>query len=87
MRRHVLRTLDDVKTFGTVDWFSDHKGYGYLTADDGVAVFVQHTDIVGEGYRTLDAGDRVAFVVGDDGRGPTALEVTPAGAQDSTAAE
>lgn len=62
---------------GTVMWFSDDKGYGYLRTLDGLEVFVHHAQIAGEGFRTLVAGATVTFEIGDDGRGPTAHDVAP----------
>jgi cold shock CspA family protein len=47
---------------GTVRWFKDDKGYGRITADDGEILFVHFTGIVGEGFRSLDEGQRVSFV-------------------------
>jgi CspA family cold shock protein len=44
-----------------VRWYSDDKGYGRITADDGEILSVQFSDVVGEGYRSLDAGQRVLF--------------------------
>ena len=47
---------------GTVRWFKDEKGYGRITADDGEILFVHFTGIVGEGFRSLEQGQRVSFV-------------------------
>lgn len=64
---------------GQVRWFSREKGYGFLIPDDGGEdVFVRFSSIAGEGFRCLDAGQRVSFVLGDDGRGPRADDVRPA---------
>lgn len=55
---------------GVVEWFSDHKGYGFVRPDDGGPdVFVRYSDIRGEGFRSLEEGQRVAFtrVAGDHG--------------------
>jgi CspA family cold shock protein len=41
---------------GTVKWFSNQKGYGFITTEDGKDVFVHHTSIIGEGYKTLKEG-------------------------------
>jgi CspA family cold shock protein len=46
---------------GTVRWFKDEKGYGRITADDGEVLFVHFSGIVGEGFRSLNQGDRVSF--------------------------
>ncbi len=54
---------------GTVKWFSNQKGYGFITPESGKDVFVHHTKIEGEGYKTLDEGQKVSFeiVQGDKG--------------------
>jgi CspA family cold shock protein len=47
---------------GTVKWFSDEKGYGFISPDgDGEDLFVHHTGIVGNGFRTLDEGEKVSY--------------------------
>lgn len=51
-----------VRRAGTVRWFKQDKGYGRITADDGEVLFVHFSDIVGEGYRSLESGQRVEFV-------------------------
>ncbi|MDP7384794.1 MAG: cold shock domain-containing protein, partial [Nitrospinota bacterium] len=48
-------------TVGTVKWFSDAKGYGFISRSDGDDVFVHHTEIQGEGFKTLEEGDNVTF--------------------------
>jgi cold shock CspA family protein len=53
--------LKDASRRGTVRWFKDEKGYGRITADDGEVLFVHFSGIVGEGFRSLDEGDRVSF--------------------------
>jgi CspA family cold shock protein len=64
---------------GTVKWFNDAKGYGFITPDDGSSkdLFVHQTAIVGEGYRTLAEGAKVQYEVGQGDKGPTAENVTP----------
>jgi CspA family cold shock protein len=62
---------------GTVKWFNDSKGFGFITADDGRDVFVHHTDIKAEGYRTLSEGARVQFDVVAGQKGPRAANVVP----------
>lgn len=66
-----------MRSHGTVEWFSEPKGYGYLAAEDGTEVYVAHDEIRGEGFRTLHAGQQVSFVMDDDGRGPCAVDVAP----------
>jgi cold shock protein len=61
---------------GTVKWFSDEKGYGFITPDDGSQdVFVHHTAIVGEGFKSLDEGAKVNYEVEDGPKGPAAANV------------
>jgi len=54
--------LRDTARQGTVRWFKDDKGYGRITADDGEVLFVHFSGIVGDGFRSLNEGDRVSFV-------------------------
>jgi cold shock protein len=54
--------LRGVRRSGTVRWFKDDKGYGWITADDGEALFVHFSAILADGYRALEAGQRVSFV-------------------------
>ncbi|HSK22411.1 MAG TPA: cold-shock protein [Egicoccus sp.] len=64
---------------GEVRWYNDEKGYGFIAPDDeGDDVFVRYSSIAGDGFRSLSAGQRVAFDRSDDGRGPRALRVHPA---------
>jgi len=60
---------------GTVKWFNEVKGYGFLTTDDGQDIFVHYSSIVGEGFRTLHEGDTVEFEVTETPKGPQAVEV------------
>lgn len=50
------------RRMGTVRWYKDDKGYGRITADDGEILFVHFSGIVGEGFRSLEEGQRVSFV-------------------------
>ena len=61
---------------GTVKWFNDKKGFGFIENDDGGDVFVHHTDIQGSGFKTLSEGDRVSFDVEQGQKGPKASSVT-----------
>ncbi|MER3411533.1 MAG: cold-shock protein [Thermoleophilia bacterium] len=61
---------------GTVKWFNDAKGYGFIVADDGTKdLFVHHTQIVGEGFRSLSEGQRVQFQPREGSKGPEATQV------------
>ena len=62
-------------TNGTVKWFNNTKGYGFITSSDGVDVFVHHTDIVGNGFKSLDEGESVEFEVTKGPKGPKAANV------------
>ena len=61
---------------GTVKWFNPEKGYGFIRQDSGADVFVHHTAIVSEGFRSLDEGQRVEFDVTPGKKGPQATNVT-----------
>ena len=62
---------------GTVKWFSDQKGYGFITPEDGSKdVFVHHSAVTGEGFRTLGEGQQVEFEVTQGPKGPQASNVT-----------
>ncbi|RME57782.1 MAG: cold shock domain-containing protein [Caldilineae bacterium] len=60
---------------GTVKWFNDQKGFGFIQRDGGNDVFVHHSAIMADGYRTLNEGDRVEFTVEDGPKGPAAAGV------------
>jgi CspA family cold shock protein len=60
---------------GTVKWFNEAKGYGFIKQDDGPDVFVHHTAIVSEGFRTLNEGDVVTFETTQGPKGPQAQNV------------
>ncbi len=60
---------------GTVKWFSNEKGYGFITPEDGKDVFVHHSEIQGEGYKTLDEGQKVEFEVAEGPKGEQAKNV------------
>jgi CspA family cold shock protein len=61
---------------GTVKWFNEKKGFGFITPDDGGAdLFVHHTSIEMEGFRVLNTGDAVEFEVGTGQKGPVAAKV------------
>ena len=61
---------------GTVKWFSDEKGFGFITPDDGSQdVFVHHSAIAGDGYRSLDEGAKVSYETEAGEKGPRAANV------------
>ena len=62
---------------GTVKWFSDEKGFGFITPDDGGKdLFVHHTGINGDGYRSLSDGAKVSYEAEAGDKGPKAVNVT-----------
>ena len=61
---------------GTVKWFNESKGFGFLSREGGPDVFVHHTEIKADGFRTLNEGDRVRFEVVDSPKGPRAANVS-----------
>ena len=60
---------------GTVKWFNDAKGFGFIEQDGGQDVFVHHSSIKSEGFRTLAEGERVSFEIVDGAKGPAAQNV------------
>ncbi len=62
-------------TEGTVKWFNDTKGFGFIKREDGDDVFVHHTAIEGDGYKTLTEGQRVEFEIVEGPKGPQAANV------------
>jgi CspA family cold shock protein len=61
---------------GTVKWFNDQKGYGFITTREGGDYFVHHTSILGEGFKTLPEGAEVQFEVEKGDKGPRAVQVS-----------
>jgi CspA family cold shock protein len=61
---------------GTVKWFNDSKGFGFITTQDGQDVFVHHSDIQSDGYRSLNEGAKVQLEVVAGPKGPRASKVT-----------
>jgi len=61
---------------GTVKWFNDSKGFGFIEQEDGPDVFVHHSAINAVGFRSLNEGDRVSFDIEQGQKGPAAANVT-----------
>ena len=60
---------------GTVKWFNSNKGYGFISPEEGEDVFVHHSAIQMEGYKTLAEGDKVEFEMVNGDKGPKAVNV------------
>lgn len=58
---------------GTVKWFSEEKGYGFLSREDGEDVFIHYSEIQGDGFRTLREGEKVEFEITQGKKGPQAV--------------
>jgi CspA family cold shock protein len=67
--------MSEQRVIGTVKWFNDQKGYGFLAYDGGKDVFVHHSAIEAAGFRSLREGDRVEFSITQSPKGPAAANV------------
>ena len=65
-----------MKEQGTVKWFNNEKGYGFISRNSGDDVFVHHTAIQGSGFKSLNEGDEVTFDIEQGQKGPAAVRVT-----------
>jgi cold shock protein len=61
---------------GTVKWFNESKGFGFIEQEDGTDVFVHHSGINATGFKSLNQGDKVTFTVEQGQKGPAAVGVT-----------
>jgi CspA family cold shock protein len=66
---------------GTVKWFNNSRGYGFVGRENGPDVFVHYSGIAGDGYRTLQEGDRVTFEIVQGPKGPQAATVVKVGSE------
>ena len=62
---------------GTVKWFNNRRGWGFIVKEDGDDIFVHYTAIKGDGFKTLDEGQRVQFEIEEGDKGPAAANVEP----------
>ena len=61
---------------GTIKWFNEKKGYGFIQQDNGQDIFVHYSSIEGDGFKTLSEGQRVKFEIEEGAKGPKAINVT-----------
>ncbi|MCB0087014.1 MAG: cold shock domain-containing protein [Caldilineaceae bacterium] len=67
------------RKIGTVKWFNDRKGYGFIAQEDGNDVFVHYSAVMGDGYKSLIEGQRVEFTIEEGPKGPAAAAVQKLG--------
>lgn len=80
---YALQKVNDSKEFvevsimnkGTVKWFNNQKGYGFISDENGKDVFVHYSGLAGDGFKSLDEGQKVEFDVQDGAKGPQAVNV------------
>ncbi len=76
--QRAIKQEEVVMAKGKVKWFNNQKGYGFITPENGKDVFVHHTAIKSEGYRTLEEGQAVEFEIQQGPKGEQAINVTKA---------
>ena len=67
--------LSSMAVEGTIKWFNEKKGYGFVQQDDGPDIFVHYSSIMGDGFKTLAEGERVQFDIEEGDKGPKAVNV------------
>ena len=72
----ICRKEDDIMANGTVKWFNDQKGFGFIEQENGPDVFVHHSAINATGFKSLSEGARVTFDIEQGKKGPSAVNVT-----------
>ena len=72
----ILRKENVIMINGTVKWFNDRKGFGFIEQEDGPDVFVHHSAINATGFKSLNEGDQVSFDIEQGQKGPAAANVT-----------
>ena len=77
MAPQAIQVIDMSTTTGTVKWFNETKGFGFIEREDGPDVFVHFSSIQGDGFKTLADGQKVEFNVTDGQKGPQAENVVP----------
>ena len=75
--------MSSERVTGTVKWFNDQKGYGFIAHEGGNDVFVHHSAIVSNGFRSLSEGERVEFSIEQGPKGPAAANVQKLGGPES----